>query len=67
MSKHMLIYNTKMVHIRMISNQVNELDRFTKLYGKNRTALVIEAIQYWLNTQEQLYGKKLKAIESQEG
>lgn len=47
--------------------QIRQIERFSRLYGKDKTAIVSEAIQYWLNTQYSLHGKQLEKLSSELG
>ena len=60
MGRTKLVADREQLHVNIMKAQADQIDRYAALYSKTKTEIIEEALQYWLNEQERLYGDKLR-------
>lgn len=60
MSRGKTVTQRRQLHVYILEAQAKQIKIFEELYEKNKTAIVEEALQYWINEQYRLYGDRLK-------
>lgn len=59
MGRNKSVANRRQLHVYILEAQARQIELFQRLYEKSKTAIVEEALQYWLNEQYRAYGDRL--------
>ena len=56
------LHDREQLHVIVPTAQMAEVRKFMGIYGRDKTQIVTEALQYWINTQYELYGDKIASL-----
>ena len=60
MARTAIVSDRERLHVHILRAQARRIEEYAGLYNRTKTDIVEEALQYWLNEQDRLYGDKLK-------
>lgn len=58
-----MVAEREQLHVNILKAQADRIDEYAEAYNRTKTEIVEEALQYWINEQDRLYGDKLKEQE----